>query len=96
MINKAIPIGKLNDDVRYWAGRTVQCPTAQLTDEADHQPGIQQHGLQSTQTLGCTIDGSMRNTPEGLEFVETEKLEGVGAAIAKQDKPFSNHSLLDS
>jgi len=40
-------------------------------------------GLQSTQTLGPLLDGSMRNTPEGREFVNVSATEGVAAAIQK-------------
>jgi len=49
-------------------------------------------GLQSTQTLGTILDGYMRNTPEGLNFVKTAKEKGVGAAIADRDGPFGDYS----
>ncbi len=50
-------------------------------------------GLQSTQTLGVIVDGGMRNTKEGLEFVELAKTKGVGAAIEKRDGPFNDYSM---
>ena len=42
-------------------------------------------GLQSTQTLGPILDGIMRNTPEGREFVRVAKDEGVKAAVTMRD-----------
>jgi enoyl-CoA hydratase len=49
-------------------------------------------GLQSTQTLGPILDGIMRNTPEGREFVRTAKADGVKAAVIKRDGPFGDYS----
>jgi enoyl-CoA hydratase len=52
-------------------------------------------GLRATQTLGPILDGLMRNTPEGLAFVEGARTEGVGAAIARRDAPFGDYSAAD-
>ena len=49
-------------------------------------------GLRGTQTLGPVLDGIMRNTPEGREFVKTSLEQGVGAAVAKRDGPFGDYS----
>ena len=49
-------------------------------------------GLQSTQTLGPILDGIMRNTPEGREFVRAAASEGVKAAVARRDGPFGDYS----
>jgi enoyl-CoA hydratase len=49
-------------------------------------------GLQSTQYLGTILDGLMRNTPEGREFVRTAEEGGVQAAVAKRDAPFGDYS----
>jgi enoyl-CoA hydratase len=48
--------------------------------------------VQSTQTLGPLLDGSMRNTPEGREFVKVSATEGVAAAIQRRDGPFGDYS----
>ena len=48
-------------------------------------------GLQSTQTLGPILDGIMRNTPEGREFVRLAKDEGVKAAVTMRDAPFNDY-----
>ena len=49
-------------------------------------------GLQSTQTLGPILDGAMRNTHEGREFVRVAMSEGVKAAVTKRDGPFGDYS----
>ena len=49
-------------------------------------------GLQSTQTLGPILDGAMRNTPEGREFVRVSMKEGVKAAVVRRDGPFGDYS----
>jgi enoyl-CoA hydratase len=49
-------------------------------------------GLQSTQTLGPILDGIMRNTPEGREFVRVAAAEGVRGAVARRDGPFKDYS----
>ncbi len=49
-------------------------------------------GLQSTQTLGPILDGAMRNTREGREFVRLAMTEGVKAAVTKRDGPFADYS----
>jgi enoyl-CoA hydratase len=42
--------------------------------------------------LGCILDGSMRNTPEGLEFVRVAAEESVQEAVARRDGPFEDYS----
>ena len=49
-------------------------------------------GLQSTQTLGPILDGIMRNTQEGREFVNVSASEGVATAIQRRDGPFGGYS----
>jgi enoyl-CoA hydratase len=49
-------------------------------------------GLHSTQTLGPTLDGLMRNTPEAHEFIERASSEGVGAVTRARDEPFGDYS----
>jgi 1,4-dihydroxy-2-naphthoyl-CoA synthase len=49
-------------------------------------------GLQSTQTLGPILDGAMRNTPEGREFVRVSMADGVKAAVEKRDGSFNDYS----
>ena len=49
-------------------------------------------GLQSTQTLGPILDGMMRNTAEGRDFVRTAMDKGVQQAVADRDGPFEDYS----
>ena len=49
-------------------------------------------GLQSTQTLGPILDGAMRNTHEGREFVRLAMEHGVKAAVEQRDAPFGDYS----
>jgi hypothetical protein len=44
-------------------------------------------GLRATQTLGPILDGLMRNTPEGVAFVERSAADGVRAATQQRDAP---------
>jgi enoyl-CoA hydratase len=93
LINKAVPIEKLNDEVQYWAQRIAQCPTTQLaTMKFIVNQAFENMGLQNTQTLGVILDGYMRHTPEGLDFVKKAKEKGVGEAIAERDGPFGDYS----
>lgn len=49
-------------------------------------------GLQGTQTLGPILDGIMRNTPEGRDFVNIAEREGVKGAIERRGGPFGDYS----
>jgi enoyl-CoA hydratase len=93
LINKAVPVEKLEEEVQYWAQKMAQCPTTQLAAmKLVVNQAYENMGLQSTQTLGTILDGYMRNTPEGLNFVKTAKEKGVGEAIAERDGPFGDYS----
>ena len=93
LINKAVPAEKLNEEVDYWASRMAQCPTTQLAAmKLVINQAFDNMGLTSSQTLGCILDGYMRNTPEGLNFVKTAKEKGVAAAITDRDGPFGDYS----
>ncbi len=94
LINRAVPVEKLNEEVLSWANKMAQCPTTQLAAmKLIVNQAFDNMGLQSTQTLGVIIDGGMRNTKEGLDFVELAKTKGVGAAIEKRDGPFNDYSM---
>ncbi|MBW1682039.1 MAG: crotonase/enoyl-CoA hydratase family protein [Deltaproteobacteria bacterium] len=94
LINKAVPVERLEEEVQYWAERIARCPSTQLAAmKLIVNQAFDNMGLQSTQTLGVILDGCMRNTPEGLEFVRKAKEEGVQAAIADRDGPFGDYSM---
>lgn len=94
LINRAVPVERLNEEVMEWANKMAQCPTTQLAAmKLIVNQAFDNMGLQSTQTLGVILDGAMRNTPEGLDFVALARSEGVGAAVAKRDGPFNDYSM---
>jgi len=93
LINKAVPLRKLEAEVQYWANRMAQCPTSQLAAmKLIVNQAFENMGLLSTQVLGSILDGYMRHTPEGSQFVKTAKEKGVAAAIAERDAPFGDYS----
>jgi enoyl-CoA hydratase len=93
LINFAYPLEELEEKTRYWAHRLAQIPVTQLAAmKLIVNQAYDNMGLQSTQTLGTVLDGIMRNTPEGREFVRAAQHEGVRAAIAKRDGPFGDYS----
>lgn len=93
LINFSYPLEELDGQVQRLAEKLTNIPLTQLV--AMKLIVNQAHdnmGLQSTQTLGPILDGIMRNTPEGREFLQVAKTEGVRSAIAKRDGPFADYS----
>ena len=93
LINKAVPVELLEEEVQYWANRMAQCPATQLAAmKLVVNQAFDNMGLMNTQLMGCILDGYMRNTPEGLAFVKKALEEGVAAAIEQRDGPFGDYS----
>jgi enoyl-CoA hydratase/carnithine racemase len=93
LVNFAYPLDELDEQTRYWADRLAQIPATQLAAmKLIVNQAYDNMGLQSTQYLGTILDGIMRNTPEGREFVRTAEQKGVRAAVAKRDEPFGDYS----
>lgn len=93
LINKAVPVDKLEEEVQYWANRMAHCPTTQLAAmKLVVNQAFDNMGLMNTQLIGSILDGYMRNTPEGLEFVKTALEKGVATAIEERDAPFGDYS----
>ncbi|WP_027365041.1 crotonase/enoyl-CoA hydratase family protein [Desulfotruncus alcoholivorax] len=96
LINKSYPLEELDEKVRYWAERIANIPTSQLAAMKLIVNQVYDNmGLATTQYLGPILDGYMRNTPEGKQFVNTAKEKGVAAAIAERDRPFGDYSQGD-
>lgn len=92
LINKAVPADKLEDEVQYLAQRLARIPVTQLAAmKLVINQAYENMGLHSTQLLGLILDGSMRNTPEGLAFVKTAYEKGAGVAAEERDKPFGDY-----
>jgi enoyl-CoA hydratase/carnithine racemase len=93
LINKAVPAEKLEEEVQFWARRMAQCPATQLAAmKLVVNQAFDNMGLMNTQLVGCILDGYMRNTPEGREFVKTALQKGVAVAIEERDGPFGDYS----
>ncbi len=93
LINMAVPAEKLEDEVQYWAKRMANNPVSQLAAmKLIINQAYENMGLHSTQLLGPILDGYMRNTPEGKDFVNTAFEKGVLEAIAERDAPFGDYS----
>ena len=93
LINFSYPLEELDDRVQALAEKLTQIPMTQLISmKLVVNQAYDNMGLQGTQTLGPILDGIMRNTPEGREFVHAAESEGVRSAITKRDGPFADYS----
>ena len=87
------PLEELDARVQELAERLATIPLTQLISmKLIVNQTYDNMGLQSTQTLGPILDGIMRNTPEGRDFVRLAKAEGVKGAVTKRDGPFGDYS----
>ena len=93
LINFSYPLEELDHRVQQLAEKLNTIPLTQLISmKLIVNQAYDNMGLQSTQTLGPILDGIMRNTPEGREFVRVAASEGVKGAITKRDGPFQDYS----
>ena len=93
LINFSYPLEELDQKVQELAEKLTLIPLTQLISmKLIVNQAYDNMGLQSTQTLGPILDGAMRNTPEGREFVRLAKEKGVKAAVVKRDGPFGDYS----
>jgi enoyl-CoA hydratase len=93
LINFSHPLEELDQRVRELAEKLNAIPLTQLISmKLIVNQAYDNMGLQSTQTLGPILDGIMRNTPEGREFVRVAASEGVKGAVTRRDGPFADYS----
>jgi enoyl-CoA hydratase len=93
LINKAVPFGQLEAEVRTTAEQLASIPSSQLAAmKLIVNQAFENMGLASTQTLGPILDGLMRNTPDALAFIGLAQDRGVRAAISERDGPFGDYS----
>jgi enoyl-CoA hydratase len=93
LINAAVPFARLEAEVRERAEQLAAIPASQLAAmKLIVNQAYENMGLASTQTLGPILDGLMRNTPDANAFIELAERDGVGAAVARRDGPFSDYS----
>lgn len=97
LINFSYPLEELDQRVDELAKKLSQIPLTQLVSmKLIVNQAYDNMGLQSTQTLGPILDGAMRNTREGREFVRVAMSDGVKAAVTKRDAPFGDYSQADA
>ena len=93
LINFSYPLEELDAQVQRLADKLATIPLTQLSAmKLIVNQAYDNMGLQGTQTLGPILDGIMRNTPEGREFVHVAAAEGVRGAIERRDGPFGDYS----
>ena len=93
LINQSVPLEKLDETVQALAEKLAGIPLTQLMAmKLVVNQAYDNMGLQTTQTIGPILDGIMRNTPEGREFVRLAQDKGVKAAVTKRDAPFNDYS----
>ena len=93
LINAAVPFAELEQEVSRRASELASIPLSQLSAmKLIVNQAYENMGLSSTQLLGPILDGLMRNTPEGLAFVERSADDGVRAATQQRDAPFGDYS----
>ena len=93
LINFSYPLEELDQRVDELAEKLAMIPLTQLISmKLIVNQAYDNMGLQTTQTLGPILDGAMRNTPEGREFVRISMEEGVKAAVIRRDGPFGDYS----
>jgi len=91
--NPTIPLEELDAKVGELALKLTSIPTTQLISmKLIVNQAYDNMGLQGTQTLGPILDGAMRNTPEGKQFVRDALEGGVKSAVIKRDGPFNDYS----
>jgi enoyl-CoA hydratase len=93
LINFSYPLEELDQKVQQLAEKLTNIPLTQLIAmKLIVNQAYDNMGLQGTQTLGPILDGIMRNTPEGRQFVRVAATEGVKGAVTKRDGPFADYS----
>jgi enoyl-CoA hydratase/carnithine racemase len=97
LINEAVPFDELEPTVAQRADQLAQIPSSQLAAmKLIVNQAYENMGLRATQTLGPILDGLMRNTPDGLAFIDTARSQGVRGATAARDAPFGDYSMAGS
>jgi enoyl-CoA hydratase len=93
LVNKAVPFEQLEAEVAAQAAQLASIPSSQLAAmKLVVNQAYENMGLRSVQSLGPILDGLMRNTPDGLAFVEKATREGVAAATRERDIAFGDYS----
>ena len=94
LINCAVPFDSLEKKVNDLAHKLIRLPLSQLAAmKLVVNKAYENMGIANTQVIGTLLDGYMRNTPEGKEFLDTAIKDGEGAAIQNRDEQFGDYSF---
>ena len=97
LINAAVPFARLESAVAEQAEQLASVPASQLAAmKLIVNQAYENMGLHSTQTLGLTLDGRMRNPPDARAFIYRASSESVRAATLARDEPFGDYSAADA
>jgi enoyl-CoA hydratase len=97
LINASVPFERLEAAVAEQARELATVPASQLAAmKLIVNQAYENMGLHATQTLGPTLDGLMRNTPEAHAFIERASNDGVRAVTQARDEPFGDYSAAGS
>lgn len=93
LINQSVPFAELESTVRELARELAAIPLPQLQAmKLIVNQAYENMGLHSTQLLGPILDGLMRNTGAGSEFLEVARSQGVKEAVTRRDGPWGDYS----
>jgi enoyl-CoA hydratase len=97
LINEAVAFEQLEQTVAERARQLARIPASQLAAmKLIVNQAYENMGLYSTQALGLTLDGLMRNTPDAHAFIERATADGVRAATLERDERFGDYSAADA
>ncbi len=87
LILKAVPQGRLDDEVEQLAARMATVPVNQLAmQKMVINQAIEQTGLMQTQRLATLFDGITRHSPEGIAFKERSEEKGWKHTVRERDE----------
>jgi enoyl-CoA hydratase/carnithine racemase len=93
LINFSYPREELDAQVWSYMEQLVQIPVTQLAAMKFITNQVYDRlGVQNTSFIGPVFDMVMRNTRDAQQFIRVASEQGVGAAVAERDGPFSDYS----
>ncbi len=86
LVHKAVPDGKLDEEVEALAERICSVPVNQLMmQKLVINQAIEAMGLSNTQMIATLFDGITRHSPEGLNFKKRAEEIGWKEAVRERD-----------
>ncbi len=92
LIYKAVPAAELETEVESLAARVANIPLGLLaSNKLLINSAYEAMGLGTTQLVGSMLDGIVRHTPEGMDWWQMAREEGLKAALDWRDAPFGDY-----